>query len=55
MAAVSAMRRGSAYAGFVTRLRDQAKAGKLIAIALARTLLTIANAVLRDEKAYAAG
>ena len=49
MAAVSTMRRNGPYAAFVDRLRAKAKAGKLIAIAIARKLLTIANAILRDE------
>ena len=52
MAAVSMMRKGSPFAAFVDRLRGSNKPGRLIAIALARKLLTIANAVLRDETAF---
>lgn len=54
LSALSAMRAGSPLARFVQRLRDKGKAGKTIAIALARKLLTIANAVIRDQKPFQA-
>ena len=49
MAAVSQMRKTSPFHSFVQALRDKGKPGKVIAIAVARKLLTIANAVLRDN------
>lgn len=52
LAALSTMRANSPFAGFITTLRDRGKAGKTIAIAMARKLLTIANAVIRDQKAF---
>ena len=54
MAALIAMRPGTAFSGQVDRLRDKGKAGKVIAIAIARKLITIANAVLRDEQPFRA-
>lgn len=54
MAAMSAMKRTSPYAHVVDRMRSKGKAGKLIAIAMARKLLTIANAVLRDNLPFKA-
>lgn len=52
MAAVSQMRTGSPFQPFVQRLRNKGKPGKIIAIALARKLVTRANAVLRDNTEY---
>lgn len=52
MAAMSLWRQPSAFGGFATRLKDTGKCGKVIQIALARKLLTIANAVLRDNTPY---
>jgi len=52
MAALSAMRHANFCAGFVRGLRDKGKPGKVIAIALARKMLTIANAVLRDQTPF---
>jgi transposase len=52
LAALSAMRSNSPFACFTTTLRDKGKAGKTIAIAIARKLLFIANAVIRDQKAF---
>jgi len=52
LAALSAMRANSQLGRFVQRLRERGKAGKTIAIAVARKLLTIAGAVLRDGKPF---
>ena len=56
MAALSAMRADIRFADTVQRLREKGKPGKLIAIAIAiaiaRRLLTIANAILRDQAHY---
>lgn len=52
MAAVSLTRRHSPFAATVQRLRNAGKPGKVIVIALARKILTIANAVLRDQKPF---
>lgn len=54
MAALSALRHGSFCAAFVQGLRDKGKPGKVIAIAVARKMLTIANAVLRDQTPFEA-
>lgn len=54
MAALSAMRADSPFADTVRHLRDKGKPGKLIAIAIARRLLTIANAIIRDQTQYRA-
>lgn len=54
MAALSAMRADSPFAETVRRLRDKGKPGKLIAIAIARRLLTIANAIMRDQTLFIA-
>lgn len=48
MAALGAMRGAGPLAAFVQRLRANGKPGKVIVIAVARKLLTIANAILRD-------
>lgn len=52
LAALSAIRHPHLLGGAASRLRDAVKPGKVIAIALARKILTIANAVLRDAKPY---
>ncbi len=52
MAALSAMRHNSFCAGFVEALRARGKAGKVIAIAVARKMLTVANAILRDQTPF---
>lgn len=54
MASLSAIRHGKLCPDLVARLRAAGKPGKVIAIAVARKLLTIANAVLRDEVPYQA-
>lgn len=54
MAALSALRHGSFCASFVRGLRDKGKPGKVIAIAVARKLLTVANAILRDQTPFKA-
>lgn len=54
MASLSAIRHGKLCPDLVTRMRAAGKPGKVIAIAVARKLLTIANAVLRDEAPYRA-
>lgn len=53
MAALSAIRHGQLCPGLVARMREAGKPGKVVAIAVARKLLTIANAVLRDQTPYA--
>ena len=52
MAALALYRQGSAFGGFVKRLQDNGKAAKQILIAIARKLITIANAVIRDQKPF---
>lgn len=52
MAALATWRRPGPLRGFQDRLRQAGKAPKLILIALARKLLTIANAVLRDATPF---
>ncbi|MCB1402918.1 MAG: IS110 family transposase, partial [Rhodobacteraceae bacterium] len=47
MAALSALRHPGFLAGFVARLKAAGKPGKVILMAVARRLLTVANAVLR--------
>ena len=53
MAALTAMR-GKLCPDFVETKRAEGRPGKLIAIAVARKLLTIANAVLRDQTPFKA-
>jgi transposase len=53
MAAVSASRSRSRFAQTYRRLRDAGKPAKLAFIALARKLLTTANAILRTQQPYA--
>lgn len=52
MAALSALRHPHLFNGVAARMRKNNKAGKVIAIAVARKILTIANAVLREGKPY---
>ena len=52
MAAVTARRSSSRLAAFAQTLEDKKKPYKLANIALARKILTIANAVIRDQKPY---
>ncbi|WP_299908244.1 IS110 family transposase [uncultured Paracoccus sp.] len=52
MAAMSLWRRPQAFGGFAARLKAAGKPPKLILIALARKLLTIANAILRDQTPF---
>ena len=52
MAALNAMRHASFCAGLVRGLRDKGTPGKIIAIAVARKMLTTANAVLRDQTPF---
>jgi transposase len=52
MAAVSAWRSKTRLGAFAQALIDRGKPFKLAMIALARKILTIANAVIRDDKAY---
>jgi transposase len=52
MAAISAMRFNPELRAFYTRLRTAGKAAKLAIIAVARKLLTIANAMVRDMKPW---
>ncbi len=52
MAALSASRGQGPLAKFAQRLRAKGKPGKLVLVAVARKLLTIANAVVRDQKEF---
>ena len=52
MASISAMRYNPDLKVFYQRLRDKGKAAKLAIIAVARKLLTIANAIIRDGKPW---
>jgi transposase len=52
MAALSAARRNKALSAFYRRLLDAGKPKKLALIAVARKLLTILNAILRDKKPW---
>jgi transposase len=52
MAALSAARGRGPLREFADRLRGRGKRAKVVAIALARKILTIANAVLREGKAW---
>ena len=51
MAALNAARKG-AFKAFYQRLRNAGKPAKLALIALARKLLTILNAMIREQKPY---
>lgn len=52
MAALNAVRRAVPFKTFYTRLRQAGKPAKLALIAVARKLLTILNAMIRDRKPY---
>lgn len=52
MAAISAISHNRLCPGLLARMREKNKPGKVIVIAIARKLLTIANAVLRDNLPY---
>lgn len=52
MAALNAVRRADRFKVFYGRLRQAGKPAKLALIAVARKLLTILNAMLRDRKIY---
>jgi transposase len=53
MAALNAVRRDPNIKSFYQRLRTAGKPAKLALVAVARKLLTILNAMLRDQKIYA--
>lgn len=53
MAALAAVRCNMAFKAFYSRLRQAGKAPKLALIAVARKLLTVLNAMLRENKAFA--
>jgi transposase len=52
MAALNAVRRADPFKAFYAKLRQAGKPAKLALIAVARKLLTVLNAMLRDRKAY---
>ncbi len=52
MAALNAVRRADPFKIFYTRLRQAGKPAKLALIAVARKLLTVLNAMIRDRKPY---
>lgn len=52
MAALNAVRRADPFKIFYTRLRHAGKPAKLALIAVARKLLTVLNAMIRDRKPY---
>jgi transposase len=52
MAALNAVRRAHPFKAFYAKLRQAGKPAKLALIAVARKLLTILNAMLRDRKPY---
>jgi transposase len=52
MAALNAVRRDASIKGFYQKLRNAGKPAKLALVAVARKLLTILNAMLRDRKIY---
>jgi transposase len=53
MAAISAIRSNTRFGRFYRRLREAGKAAKLAIIAVARKLLVVLNAMVRDNAAYA--
>jgi transposase len=53
MAALNAVRRDGSIKSFYQKLRNAGKPAKLALIAVARKLLTMLNAMLRDRKIYA--
>ena len=52
MAALNAVRRANPFKTFYSRLRQAGKPAKLALIAVARKLLTVLNAMMRDRKPY---
>ena len=52
MAALNAVRRADPFKPFYARLRQAGKPAKLALIAVARKLLTVLNAMIRDRKPY---
>lgn len=52
MAALNAVRRADPFKTFYARLRQAGKPAKLALIAVARKLLTVLNAIMRDRKPY---
>ena len=52
MAALNAVRRADPFKAFYERLRQAGKPAKLALIAVARKLLTVLNAMMRDRKPY---
>ena len=54
MAALSALRSSSCFAKSVAALRAKGKPGKVIAIAMARKLLVIANAIISKQEPFRA-
>ena len=52
MAALNAVRRADPFKAFYARLRQAGKPAKLALIAVARKLLTVLNAIMRDRKPY---
>lgn len=52
MAALSGLRHPDLFGGMARRMREAGKAGKVIAIALARKILTIANAIMRTGEPF---
>lgn len=52
MAATSTMRHPGFLAGFIDRMKAAGKPGKVVVMAVARKLLTIANAVLRSGQPF---
>lgn len=52
MAALNAVRRADPFRAFYSRLRQAGKPAKLALIAVARKLLTVLNAMMRDRKPY---
>lgn len=52
MAALNAVRRADPFKTFYKRLREAGKPAKLALIAVARKLLTVLNAMMRDRKPY---
>jgi transposase len=52
MAALSARRWNPALRAFADRLKEKGKAAKVILVAVARKLLVIANAIIRDQKPW---
>jgi len=52
MAALNAVRRADPFKAFYTRLRQAGKPAKVALIAVARKLLTVLNAMMRDRKPY---